>query len=198
MLNSLGSMEVADPSELAEAEEMAKHLAKLEEKEKKRERSMRRMMTSKLQGLGGGSGGRASCRSSSPNRSHSIIASGRDRRPSSPPESSSEPFNVEAMDPVWLAEAGNMAKHLAKLEEQGKRKERSMRGMMTSKLSLGGRSGGRASCRSSSPPTIALSRDSKPSYALRSSSEPSYGGSLDPVWIDTRKEQKPPEVARWL
>jgi hypothetical protein len=198
MLNSLGSMEAADPSELAEAEEMAKHLAKLEEKEKKRERSMRRMMTSKLQGLGGGSGGRASCRSSSPNRSPSIIASGRDRRPSSPLESSSEPFNVEAMDPVWLAEAGKMAKHLAKLEEQGKRKERSMRGMMTSKLSLGGGSGGRASCRSSSPPTVALSGDSKPSYALRSSSEPSYGGSLDPVWIDTRKEQKPPEVARWL
>ena len=111
MLNSLGSMEAADPSELAEAEEMAKHLAKLEEKEKKRERSMRRMMTSKLQGLGRGSGGRASCRSSS-------------------------------------------------------------------------------------PPTVALSRDSKPSYALRSSSEPSYGGSGDPV--DARKEQKPPEVSRWL
>ncbi|KOO32440.1 hypothetical protein Ctob_014115 [Chrysochromulina tobinii] len=32
MLNSLGSMEAADPNELAEAEEMAKHLAKLEEK----------------------------------------------------------------------------------------------------------------------------------------------------------------------
>jgi hypothetical protein len=107
--------------------------------------------------------------------------------------------SMEAADPSELAEAEEMAKHLAKLEEKEKKRERSMRRMMTSKLQgLGGGSGGRASCRSSSPPTVALSGDSKPSYALRSSSEPSYGGSLDPVWIDTRKEQKPPEVARWL
>ena len=199
MLNSLGSMEAADPNELAEAEEMARHLAKLEEKEKRRERSMSRMMTSKLQGLGRGSGGRASCSSSSPPRSPPIVASSRDSRPSSPLESSSEPFYGDAMDPVWLAEAGKMAKHLAKLEEQGKRKERSMRGLMTSNLGFGGGSGGRIRCKSSSHPTAALSRDSRPSYPLRSSSEPSNWGSVEnSVWIDARKEQKPPEVARWL
>ena len=199
MLNSLGSMEAADPNELAEAEEMARHLAKLEEKEKRRERSMSRMMTSKLQGLGRGSGGRASCRSSSPPRSPPIVASSRDSRPSSPLESSSEPFYGDAMDPVWLAEAGKMAKHLAKLEEQGKRKERSMRGLMTSNLGFGVGSGGRIRCKSSSHPTAALSRDSRPSYPLRSSSEPSNWGSVEnSAWIDARKEQKPPEVARWL
>jgi hypothetical protein len=104
--------------------------------------------------------------------------------------------SMEAADPNELAEAEEMAKHLAKLEEKVKRKERSMRRMMTSKLGFGGGSGGRANCRSSSPPTVALKRDSRPSSPLRSSSEPPYGEPLDPV--DGRKEQKPPEVSRWL
>jgi hypothetical protein len=104
--------------------------------------------------------------------------------------------SMEAADPNELAEAEEMAKHLAKLEEKVKRKERSMRRMMTSKLGLGGGSGGRANCRSSSPPTVALKRDSRPSSPSRSSSEPPYGEPVDPV--DARKEQKPPEVSRWL
>jgi hypothetical protein len=108
---------------------------------------------------------------------------------------------MEAADPNELAEAEEMAKHLAKLEEKVKRKERSMRRKMTStKLSLGGSKsrkellGGsrQSSCRDSNSSSGSPSQrqDSKKKDAK---SEDALGESAYSVF-----ESKLPEIARWL
>jgi hypothetical protein len=95
-----------------------------------------------------------------------------------------------------------MAKHLAKLEEKVKRKERSMRRKMTStKLSLGGSKsrkellgGSRQSSRRDSNSSSGFHSQRQDSIKKKDAkSEDALGESADPVF-----ESKLPEIARWL
>ena len=121
MLNSLGSMEAADPNELAEAEEMAKHLAKLEEKVKRKERSMRRKMTSTKLSLGGsrqlgGSKRRkellGGSRESSRRDSNSSSGSPSQRQDSKKKDAKSEDAFGESADPVFESKLPEIARWL--------------------------------------------------------------------------------------